>query len=157
MFKKLTSTESDVLRQTIEELGNVTNHIEKGFGILSEIMHMIAKKEAVEESYKRGAVVILSYRILRILRSAYWCMVHGYYDVAMALLRLAFETHLLLYFLSKREKEAKQWFEGKEFRPAVAPSIPETHSHLKIQLRVSPLALIWCRAHKINQNPHVSS
>ena len=47
-------------------------------------------------------------------------MEHGYYDVGNALLRVAFETHLLLFFLSEKEDEAKGWFEGKEserFRP----------------------------------------
>jgi hypothetical protein len=81
---------------------------------------LIAKKEAVGKSYSRYAVYVLSQRLLRILRSTYWCMENGYYDIGNALLRVAFETHLLLYYLSEKENEAKEWLEGKEsenFRP----------------------------------------
>jgi len=118
LFKTLKVEESNIFSQTKKEFKNVTNHIEKGFDLLKGAIDIITKKEAVGESYKRFAVYILSFRILRILRSAYWCMLCGYYDIAGALFRIAFETHLLLYFLSEREKEAKEWFEGKEFRPA---------------------------------------
>lgn len=117
MFKKLKVDEAKIFSQTKKEFENATNHIEKGFDLLWGIIDIITKKEAVGESYKRYAVYILTYRILRILRSAYWCMLCGYYDIAGALFRIAFETHLLLYYLSEREKEAEQWFEGKEFRP----------------------------------------
>jgi len=35
----------------------------------------------------------------------------------MALMRIAYENHLLMNYLSKNETEAKLWFEGKIFKP----------------------------------------
>lgn len=138
MFKILESEESKVSAQTRKEFKNATNQIERGFDVLKEIIHIITKKEAVGESFKRYTVYILSYRILRILRSAYWCMLCGYYDIAMALLRMTFETHLLLYFLSKREKEAEEWFKGKEFRPAyMRKQVAHEHSYDAIYRQMS--------------------
>ena len=34
-----------------------------------------------------------------------------------ALLRIAYENHLLMHYLSENEDEAKLWFEGKRFAP----------------------------------------
>lgn len=119
-FERLATKESDIKRETRQELEKMTNHIEDGFDLLWCVLGTITEKEAVGKSYARYAVYVLSYRLLRILRSAYWCMENGYYDVGNALMRVAFETHLLLYYLSEKENDAKEWFEGKEsekFRP----------------------------------------
>lgn len=120
MFRKLERSESWIFDETLKRFKNETSHMEEGFNIIHEMICIINRKEkdAIGQSLKRYAVVVLFYRMFRILRSAYWCLLHGYYDITMALLRIAFETHLLMFFLSKREKEAKEWFEGKEFRPA---------------------------------------
>lgn len=119
-FERIATEESNIKRETCQELGDITNHTEDGFDLLWCMLGLIAKMDAVGNSHARYAVYVLSYRLLRILRSAYWCMESGYYDVGNALLRVAFETHLLLFYLSEKENEAKEWFEGKEsekFRP----------------------------------------
>lgn len=88
-LEKLALEELAIRNRTGQELGGVISHTEDGFDLLWHILGIIAKKEAVGKSHARYAVYILSHRLLRILRSAYWCMEHGYYDVGNALLRVA--------------------------------------------------------------------
>lgn len=51
------------------------------------------------------------------MRCAISSSLEGYYDVTTALLRIAYENHLLMHYLSENEDEAKLWFEGKRFAP----------------------------------------
>lgn len=51
------------------------------------------------------------------MRCAFNSSLEGYYDVSMALLRIAYENHLLMKYLSENDKEAKLWFRGKRFAP----------------------------------------
>lgn len=44
-------------------------------------------------------------------------MLNGYYDVSVAMLRMAFENHLLMFFFLDREEEARKWWSGKRFTP----------------------------------------
>ncbi|TET19501.1 hypothetical protein E3J74_06380 [Candidatus Bathyarchaeota archaeon] len=69
-------------------------------------------------TYSKDSTYRISYRIFRILRCAFDSSLKGYYDVSMALLRISYENHLLMNYLSKHEEEAKLWFEGKKFRPS---------------------------------------
>lgn len=66
----------------------------------------------------KDACYRISYRIFRILRCALNPSLEGYYDVGMALLRIAYENHLLMRYLSENEKEAELWFRGKRFDPS---------------------------------------
>ncbi len=67
-------------------------------------------------SYSEDACFRISYRIFRICRCTLKLSLEGYYDVSLALLRIAYENHLLMNYLSKNEKEAKLWFFGKIFK-----------------------------------------
>lgn len=100
-------------REFKEELSFVRETSEvflRTFGILSN--------ENVQAFTKsKDATYRIAYRIFRILRCAFNSSFEGYYDVSMALLRIAYENHLLMNYLSKNEKEAKLWFGGKRFSP----------------------------------------
>jgi len=68
-------------------------------------------------TYSKDSTYRISYRIFRILRCVLDSSLKGYYDASMALLRISYENHLLVNYLSKHEEEARLWFEGKKFRP----------------------------------------
>lgn len=51
------------------------------------------------------------------MRCAFKSSLEGYYDISYALLRIAYENHLLMTYLTKNEEEAKRWFRGKIFAP----------------------------------------
>ncbi len=116
-FEELRNRENKIYRDTKKEFSELIIHIEKGFDIFQQIVDKIAEKEAVGKSFRKYAVFILSFRIVRITRSAYWCITHGYYETGQALLRLLFENHLLLLYLHDKENESKEWLNGKQFRP----------------------------------------
>lgn len=79
------------------------------FNVLSDIDYHF--------TYSKEASFRISYRIFRILRCAFKVSLEGYYDTSMALLRVAYENHLLVNYLSKNEREAELWFKGKTFKP----------------------------------------
>ena len=78
--------------------------------------------DLVEKDKKFTASQNASYRILwrifRISRCMFNSSLEGYYDVSIALMRIAFENHILLAYLSENEEEAKLWFKGKTFHPS---------------------------------------
>ena len=77
----------------------------------------LSNQNVQEFTFSKDAIYRISHRIFRILRCASNASLKGYYDVGMALLRIAYENHLLVNYLSKNEEEAKLWFEGKTFKP----------------------------------------
>ena len=78
----------------------------------------LSNQNVQEFTFSKDATYRVSYRIFRILRCAFNASLEGYYDVSMALLRIAYENHLLMNYLSKNEKEAELWFRGKRFSPS---------------------------------------
>lgn len=77
----------------------------------------LSNQNIQEFTFSKDATYRVSYRIFRIVRCAFNASLEGYYDVSMALLRIAYENHLLMNYLSKNEKEAELWFRGKRFSP----------------------------------------
>lgn len=78
----------------------------------------LSNQNVQEFTFSKDATYRISYRIFRILRCALNASLEGYYDIAIALLRIAYENHLLMNYLSKNETEAELWFRGKRFSPA---------------------------------------
>ena len=78
---------------------------------------VLSKKKVHNFSFSQDASYMISYRIFRLIRCAFNSSLEGYYEVAMALLRISYENHLLINYLSKNEREAKLWFEGKIYKP----------------------------------------
>jgi hypothetical protein len=68
-------------------------------------------------SWSKDAAYRISFKIFRILRCSLKAALESYYDVSMALLRIAYENHLLMKYLSENEKDAELWFKGKRFSP----------------------------------------
>lgn len=66
-------------------------------------------------SNSQDAAYRITFRIFRTVRCSLKAALEGYYDVSMALLRMAYENHLLMKYLSEHEKEAELWFQGKKF------------------------------------------
>lgn len=66
-------------------------------------------------SISKDAAYRITFRIFRTVRCSLKAALEGYYDVSMALLRIAYENHLLMKYLSENEKEAELWFRGKKF------------------------------------------
>jgi hypothetical protein len=68
-------------------------------------------------SIGKDAAYRIAFKIFRMLRCSLKAAPEGYYDVSMALLRIAYENHLLMKYLSENEEEAELWFKGKRFSP----------------------------------------
>lgn len=91
------------------------NFAEDELDLFLRTFHILSEGEFEKFSHSQDSLYRISYRIFRIIRCAHKCSLQGYYDVSMALLRIAYENHLLMNYLSKRENEAKKWFEGKTY------------------------------------------
>ena len=118
MSNKLEEAELIVSALTRRDFKKEIGHFDEMFELFLETFHFLSKNAPLnEEEYIEWSGFLLFIRIFRVIRSAYKCMMYGYYDVAMALLRMAFENHLLMFYLSDRKDEAKQWFQGKRFTP----------------------------------------
>ena len=66
-------------------------------------------------SVSQDAAYRMTFRIFRTARCSLKAALEGYYDVSMALLRIAYENHLLMKYLSEHENEAELWFRGRKF------------------------------------------
>ncbi len=91
--------------------------MKKTSDVFLRTFEVLSNENVQEFTFSKDATYRISYRIFRILRCAFNVSLEGYYDVSMALLRIAYENHLLINYLSKNEREAKLWFEGKKFKP----------------------------------------
>lgn len=98
-------------KQLKKELSSAKNTLELILKTLSIVQHVRDTPD------NKKAVLMISYRVFRILRCVMKTSLEGYYDVSMALLRTAFENSLLMIYLSEREDEAELWFKGKRFAP----------------------------------------
>ena len=111
-FRTIRKSRKEFKRE-LSFLSEISELFLKTFEVLSDEIENVQKF-----SYGKDASYRISYRIFRVFRCALNSSLQGYYDVSMALLRIAYENHLLLNYLSQREKEAKLWFEGKTFNSA---------------------------------------
>lgn len=112
--------ESAVDALTQKDFEEEIQHTEKMFDLFYRTFKFIVKHQddiLTEHDYVKWSILLLFVRNLRILRCAYRSMLNGYYDVSIAMQRMAFENHLLMYFFLLREKEAKKWWLGKRFSP----------------------------------------
>ena len=116
----LRKEELKTTRKTKKEFKKELSFVEHLLNVFLKTFKVLHVKvhEGREFTDSEDACFRISYRIFRIVYWAFNSSLEGYYDVSMALLRIAFENHLLLVYLSKNEKEAKLWFEGKRFAPA---------------------------------------
>jgi hypothetical protein len=114
------------------------NHLEKMFRILYRTYSLISDSSLTKDDYKKWSIYLLYLRNYRIFRCVYEPLLHGYYDVAHALMRMACENCILISYLSDREEEAKKWLHGKRFTPKfLRPKIREKISFDKIYRQLS--------------------
>jgi len=101
-----------------KDFGREVDHIEKMFELFMKSYNFICKHEddlLSKEDYAKWSIFFLFIRNLRILRSAYHSMLNGYYEVSVAVQRMAFENHLLMFFFMHKPEEAKEWWSGKRY------------------------------------------
>ena len=110
---KTTRKSKEEFKKELSFVEHLLNVFLKTFKVLHVKVH-----EGREFTDSEDACFRISYRIFRIVRWAFNSSLEGYYDVSMALVRIAFENYLLLVYLSESdEEEAKLWFKGKKFAP----------------------------------------
>ena len=100
------------------DFGKEINHLKKMFELFIKSYNFICTHEddlLSKEDYAKWSIFLLFIRNLRILRSAHHSMLNGYYEVSIAIQRIAFENHLLMYFFMHRPEEAKEWWLGKKY------------------------------------------
>lgn len=105
------------VRKGKKEFKKELRFVKKTSEVFLKIFEALSNQNVQEFTFSKDATYRISYRIFRILRCAFNASLEGYYDASMALLRIAYENHLLINYLSKNETEAKLWFEGKTFKP----------------------------------------
>lgn len=113
----LAKSEEKTRKKSVEDFDTELGFIEANSELFLETFKILSKDCCKQFTYNEDATYRISYRIFRIMRCAVNSSLEGYYDVATALLRIAYENHLLMHYLSENEDEAKLWFEGKRFAP----------------------------------------
>lgn len=103
------------VRKSRKEFEKELRFVKKTSEVFLRTFEALSNQNVQEFTFSKDATYRISYRIFRILRCAFNASLEGYYDVSMALLRIAYENHLLMNYLSKNETEAKLWFEGRTF------------------------------------------
>jgi hypothetical protein len=109
--------EEETRKKSAEDFGTELGFIEANSELFLETFNILSKDCYKRFTYSEDASYRISYRIFRIVRCAISSSLEGYYDVTTALLKIAYENHLLMHYLSENEDEAKLWFEGKRFAP----------------------------------------
>jgi len=105
------------VRKSKREFKKELRFVRETSEVFLKTFEVLSNENVQEFTNSKDASYRISYRIFRILRCAFNSSLEGYYDVSMALLRIAYENHLLMNYLSKNEMEAKLWFRGKRFSP----------------------------------------
>jgi len=121
LFESLSTLRKDearTVRNSKRDFKNELDLVKEGSEVFLRTFDVLSNEKVQEFTYSKDATYRISYRIFRILRCALNSSLEGYYDVSMALLRIAYENHLLINYLSKNNKEAKFWFKGKRFSPS---------------------------------------
>jgi len=132
----LKEREKEVAELTCKEFPETASLSENAIELLLNMIQIASDEKAVSTKEHGGySVFILANRSVRLLSCAHNAIVKGYYDVGMGILRFAFETHLLMNYLSNKNEEAKRWLDGKIFKPSylkskVTPSYHEVYSLL---------------------------
>jgi hypothetical protein len=115
---KLSRSELETARKSKSEFRKELRFLTDTSELFLKTFEVLSKKDVQRFTHSQDASYRISYRIFRLLRCAIGCSLEGYYDVSLALLRIAYENHLLMNYLSKNEEEARLWFEGKRFAPS---------------------------------------
>jgi len=116
LMSLLRSEESEAVVKSKEDFAEKLGLVES----ISELFLHTTKvmdSKVQDLSISKDAAYRISLKIFRILRCSLKAALEGYYDVSMALLRIAYENHLLMKYLSENEEEAELWFKGKRFSP----------------------------------------
>jgi len=119
-YETLSSLRKDELRtarKSKKEFKKELNFVGETSEVFLRTIEVLSNENVQDFTYSKDATYRIAHRIFRILRCALNSTLEGYYDVSMALLRIAYENHLLLNYLSKNKREAKLWFEGKTYKP----------------------------------------
>jgi len=112
----LRSEESETAVKSKEDFAEKLGFVES----LSELFLQTTKvmdSKVQDLSDSKDAAYRIAFRIFRAVRCSLKAALEGYYDVSMALGRIAYENHLLMKYLSEHEEGAKLWFKGKRFSP----------------------------------------
>jgi len=120
LFERLSRLREDevkTVRKSKRDFKKELSFVREGSEVFLRTFEVLSNEKFQEFTRSKDATYRISYRIFRILRCAFNSSLEGYYDISMALLRIAYENHLLMNYLSKNEGEAKLWFEGKRFKP----------------------------------------
>jgi len=113
----LRKDEEKTRERTEKDFNTELGFVEANSELFLETFNILGKNRYKHLSRSEDATYRISYRIFRIMRCAINNSLEGYYDVATALTRIAYENHLLMHYLSENEDEAKLWFDGKIFAP----------------------------------------
>ena len=114
----LRKDEMRTARKSRREFKKEMSFLEETSDLFLKTFDVLSNEVTQEFTESEDACYRISFRIYRILHCATSCSLKGYYDVSMALLRIAYENHLLMNYLSKNKEEAKLWFKGKRFAPS---------------------------------------
>ena len=117
-FSLLRKDELKTVEKSKREFKKELSFIREASEVFLRTFEVLSNENVQEFTDSKDACHRISYRIFRILRCALNSSLEGYYDVSMALLRIAYENHLLMKYLSENEKEAGLWFRGKRFAPS---------------------------------------
>lgn len=109
--------ESRTVRKSMRGFKEELSFVKETSEVFLMTFEALSNQNVQDFTDSQDATYRVSYRIFRILRCAFNSCLEGYYDVSMALVRIAYENHLLMNYLSKNEREAKLWFRGKRFSP----------------------------------------
>lgn len=121
MYDGLSSLEKDELitvRKSRKEFKKELDYLKEASEVFLKTFEVLSDDDVQSFTNSKDASYRLSYRIFRILHCTLNPSLRGYYDVSMVLLRIAYENHLLMKYLSEKEEEARLWFKGKRFSPS---------------------------------------
>jgi hypothetical protein len=114
LTKAENATESVIRKNFDKEIAHSERMFElflKSYRFITAHQDMLLSKD----DYLRWSTFLLFIRNLRILRSAFHSMLNGYYEISMAIQRMGFENHLMMYFFMRKPEEAKNWWSGRRF------------------------------------------
>jgi len=110
----LESDELETIVKSKEDFAERLGFVESLYELFLQTFNVMDSK-VQNLSNNKDAACRIAHRIFRTLRCSLKAAQEGYYDASMALLRIAYENHLLMNYLSQHEKEADSWFDGKRF------------------------------------------
>lgn len=114
-FQLLKTDEMKTTEKANDEFKVETDFAQEELDLFLRTFQILSETDVEGFNHSKDSAYRISYRILRVTRCAFNCALQGYYDVSMALLRIAYENHLLMNYLSKREDEARKWFNGEQY------------------------------------------